>query len=243
MSRRSDERAASGAPAPGAVYLAASSHEGTLRAMASRILASAERRPLHIAVTYAAAGGPMVARMNEHLARLFGGAEIHRFTVAGELPGAGSMGPEEAAATIEAADLIFIGGGDPVLGARRLVDSGADVWLRGARARGTPCLGISAGAIMLASWWAEWPDHPAHGAPHDGGELVRCTGVAAALVVDCHAEDDDWSELRLVQGMLRGRLAGKPQPRFLGLLTGRGIIVEADGSTENVAGAPFELPP
>ena len=233
----------------GAVYLAASSHEGTLRAMASRILASADRRPLRIAVTYAAAGGAMVARMNQHIARLFGGAQIDRFTVAGESEGEGeraeSTSPEVATATIEAADLIFIAGGDPVQGARLLVRAGADVWLRAARARGTPCLGISAGAIMLATWWAAWPDHPDHGlgAPHDGGELVPCTGVVPALVVDCHAEDDDWSELRLVRGMLRDRPAGEPEPRFLGLLTGRGIIVGPDGSIENVGGSPFVLPP
>ena len=46
------------ASTPGSVYLAASSHEGTLREMASRILASKRHRPLHIAATYAAAGGP-----------------------------------------------------------------------------------------------------------------------------------------------------------------------------------------
>ena len=30
---------------------------------------------------------------------------------------------------------------------------------------------------MLCAWWAEWPDEPEHGAPHEGGALVRCSGV------------------------------------------------------------------
>ena len=228
-------------PPRGHVYLAASSHEGTLRTMASRILAANLRRPLKVVATYAAAGGPMVERMNHYAARLFGGAEVRRFTVAGETGGA--MTAPEARATLDDADLVFVGGGDPVAGARRLVGAGADVWLRDARERGIPCLGVSAGAIMLAAWWADWPDHPPLGAPHDGGALVRCTGVVPDLVVDCHAEEDDWSELRLVRGLLRDQPASAPQPRFVGIPTGQGLIVAPDGSTEDVGGPPFRLAP
>jgi hypothetical protein len=61
------------------------------------------------------------------------------------------------------------------------------------------------------------------------------------LVIDCHAEDDDWAELRLVRNMLGERAGTAPQPRFLGIPTGQGIIVHADGSTESVAGEPFVL--
>jgi cyanophycinase-like exopeptidase len=226
----------------GSVYLAASSHERTLREMASRILASCPRRPLRVAATYAAAGGAN-GRMHDHVARLFDGAEVERFTVDGETDNRSGMGmpAREAISILERADVVFVGGGDPILGARRLVDAGADGWLRDARARGTACMGVSAGAMMLAAWWAEWPDHPPPGAPHDGGTLVRCTSVVPELVVDCHAEDDDWGELRLVRSLLRDRPAGAPQPRLLGLPTGQGIIVGPDGSTEDVGGAPFEL--
>jgi cyanophycinase-like exopeptidase len=225
---------------PGSVYLAASSHEGTLREMASRILASKSHRPrpLRVAATYAAAGGPLVERMSHSIAHLFEGAAIERFTVAGEKD---PMPPAHAASIVANADVVFVGGGDPVEGARRLVSARADAWLRDARARGTPCLGISAGAIMLSAFWAEWPDHPPHGAPHDGGALVECTRVVPDLVVDCHAEDDDWSELRLVAAMARERRGTAPQPRFLGLPTGRGIVIDPEGTIATVGGAPFQL--
>jgi cyanophycinase-like exopeptidase len=223
--------------APGAVYLAASSHEATLRELASRARATLARTPIHIAASYAAAGGPMADRMNHFLARLFPGAQVERFMVAGERD---AMPAAKAQALVEGADLVFIGGGDPVQGARLLVAAGADAWLRDARARGAACMGISAGSIMLGAWWADWPDPEAVGdAPHDGGELVRCTQVVSDLVVDCHAEEDDFAELRLVRGMLADRPA--PLPRFLGLPTGTGIVVGPDGSVTNVGGAPVPV--
>ncbi|MGO9000104.1 MAG: Type 1 glutamine amidotransferase-like domain-containing protein [Polyangiaceae bacterium] len=219
----------------GSVYLAASSHEATLREMASRVAVSVARRPIHIAASYAAAGGPMVSRMDHFLARLFVGAKVTRFTVDGERD---PMPPREARAVVESADLLFLGGGDPVHGARLLVAAGADAWLRDARARGAHCLGISAGAIMLAAWWADWPDHPPPGAPYDGGELVRCTGVVTDLVVDCHAEEDHWSELHLVRGLLGDRGAAL---RFLGLPTGTGIVVAPDGAIASIGGEPVPI--
>jgi len=235
----------------GAVYLAASSQEKTLRAMAARILASIDGRPLRIAATYAAGGGPMVDRVSHSIGRLFDGAEVTRFTVAGENPKGGppAMSADEAIAILQNADLVFVGGGDPIQGARRLADAGADAWLRDARARGTICFGISAGAMMLSAWWAEWPDDPSPGAPHDGGELVRCAGVVPDLVVDCHAEDDDWNELYLVRAMLRDQpardgdsgAAGAPLPRFVGLPTGTGIVIDACGSVVEIGGSSVSL--
>jgi cyanophycinase-like exopeptidase len=220
--------------APGAVYLAASSHEATLRELASRARATIARSPLRVAATYAAAGGPMADRMNHFLARLFPGATIERFTVAGERD---AMPAAKARALVENADVIFVGGGDPVQGARLLVAAGADAWLRDARARGVACMGISAGSIMLGAWWAEWPDPEEVGdAPHDGGELVRCAQVVPDLVVDCHAEEDDFAELRLVREMLADRPA--PLPRFLGLPTGTAIVVGPDGSVTSIGGPP-----
>jgi peptidase E len=222
---------------PGAVYLAASSHEATLREMASRARARIARIPMRVAATYAAAGGPMVERMNHFLARLFPGAKVERFTVRGE----GDAMPADAArGIVEEADLVFVGGGDPVQGARLLVAAGADGWLREARARGAACMGISAGSILLGAWWADWPDPEAAGdAPHDGGELVRCTQVVPDLVVDCHAEEDNFAELHLVREMLRER--NTPLPRFLGLPTGTGVVVEADGTVTDVGGPPFPV--
>src|SRR5579862_9668752 len=87
--------------------------------------------------------------------RAFRGAEVTRFTVEGE---ARAMPPDEARAIVAAADLVFVSGGDPVLGAELLARAGADAWIRDARARGASCMGGSAGAIVLGAYWARWPD-------------------------------------------------------------------------------------
>jgi len=224
---------------PGSVYLAASHHGDALHKMSARALAAVARKPARVAVTYAAAEGPLLARMLQFFERLFPGADVKRFSVAGEKH---PMSPAEARAVVADADILFLSGGDPVHGARVLVDAGADEWLREARARGAACVGVSAGAIMLGAAWAEWPDHPPHGAPHDGGELVTCTRVVSDLVLDCHAEDDDWNELRLVRDMLLARTGEEDSlPRLVGLPSGSGIVVGGDGAIEAVGRDPYRL--
>jgi cyanophycinase-like exopeptidase len=224
---------------PGAVYLVSSSQKATLDAMVERALAGIARKPARIAATFAASGGPHVAQMSAFLQKAFGGAEVTRFTVTGENP---EMPPWEARAIVDDADLIFVGGGDPVHGAMVLGGGGANEWIREANARGTPCMGLSAGAIMLCAWWGVWPDDAPADAPHDGGELVPCLGVVPDLVIDCHAEEDHWAELALVRGMLRDHVDELPNmPRFLGLPTGGGLIVAPDGRLETVGAAPFLL--
>jgi cyanophycinase-like exopeptidase len=223
----------------GDVYLAASAHERTLHAMVSQALASVAGRAPRIAVSYAATSPLFVGRMSHFLERAIDRAQVERFSVPGEHD---PMPPAEARAIVGRADLVFLGGGDPVLGARRLVSAGADEWLRAARDRGVPCMGMSAGAIMLAAWWADWPETPPPEAPFDGGQLVRCTAVVTDLVVDCHAEEDDWSELRLVRAMLEDRLGeGATLPRFLGLPAGAGIVVSAGGAYRSVGGEPISV--
>jgi cyanophycinase-like exopeptidase len=223
---------------PGLVYLAASHHAGTLKSFAASALAAAGSPRPKVAVTYAAAGGPIVARMLSFFDHLFPGADVRRFTVKGEH---GAQPAAEARAIVESADVVFFGGGDPVLGARLLVEAGADGWVRAARARGASCLGVSAGAMMLGAWWASWPDEAPSGAPHEGGELVSCTRVVGDLVVDCHAEADQWAELVAVRAMLAERLGDADLPRLVGLPTGAGLIVHAGGTLESVGGTPFHL--
>jgi cyanophycinase-like exopeptidase len=228
--------------APGSVYLAASSAHETLKSMCARALASVERRSApRVAVTFAAAGGPSAERMMTSLGAYFPGASMQRFVVEGERVNA-PVPPAQARAIVEEADIVFVSGGDPVHGARLLVDAGADGWLREARARGAACIGVSAGAMMLCAWWASWPDAPPHDAAHDGGELVSCTRVVPDLVVDCHAEEDEWSELHLVRAMLRDRIGfAHDLPRLLGLPTGAGLVVAPDGALESIGSAPFQL--
>ena len=192
-----------------------------------------------VAISYAAVADSLPGRafMKGYATKTFWGADVETFHVAGEKS---KMDAPKAKAIIDDADLIFLAGGDPVLGAKLLCDAGADAWLRDARARGASLLGISAGAMMLCAWWASWPDEPPEAAPWDGGSLVTCTGVVPDLVIDCHAEEDDWAELKAVSEMLDAR-AIRPLPRRLGLATGHGIIVGPDGTFESVGGEPFEL--
>jgi len=169
------------------------------------------------------------------VSKTFRGAEVTRFTVAGEK---GAQPADEARRIVEGADLVFVSGGDPIVGSMILVGSGADVWLRDAAGRGATLAGGSAGSILLGAFWAEWPDEP-DGKPFDGGELVRCIGAAGNLVVDTHDEEDGWGELKLVHGMLR---AAGHRHRVWGIPTGGGIVVHDDGRLESVGDAAFELP-
>lgn len=220
----------------GSVYLVGSGQGGTLSTMVKRALRKVEGRRPKVAASYAAMHGNAsgLAFMLSTAAKVFG-VEVQRFFVPGE-HGAGSDKPGRAA--IDAADVIFMAGGDPVAGAQLFAASGADAWLRDARARGTALLGISAGSMMLCEWWASWPDEPPKEAPFEGGTLVRCTGVAPDLVADCHAEEDDWAELRLVRGML---VADGLSPRLIGLPHGGGVIVDAEGKLEPIGKPPFTL--
>jgi len=222
-------------PAP--VYLAASSHPATLRTLGARAMAAMTRAPARIAVTYAAGGGPHTSRMTAFLVEFFQGATVTPFAVADER---GAMPAERAKAIVDEADLIFVGGGDPVEGARRLLAAGADAWIRDARQRGIPCMGLSAGSILLGAFWADWPEDPPAGAPHDGGELVPCMRVVPDLVVDCHAEEDRWAELHLIRAMLRERSTA-PMPRLVGLPTAGGAIVGPGGDLEAVGEELFVL--
>jgi cyanophycinase-like exopeptidase len=222
----------------GHAYLAASPQGETLPTMIKRALGGIRGRKARVAVSHAAVADSLPGRMymKAFARKAFWGAEVHVLRVAGEH---GATDPAAARRIVEEADLVFLSGGDPVLGARILVESGADAWIREARARGASCMGFSAGAMMLCEHWASWPDPPDAEAPFHGGALVRCTGVVEDLVVDCHAEDDGWAELALVSAMLEAR--GGPVPRRLGLASGAGIVVAPDGSIEPIGGAPFEL--
>jgi len=168
--------------------------------------------------------------------RGFRGAEVTRVALPGE-PGA--MSSDEAQATLRAANLIFLAGGDPVVGAEVLSSSGADTWLREARQSGVHLAGGSAGAILLGAWWARWPSELPSDAPFDGGELVACSGVVP-LVVDTHAEDDDWGELHLIDGMLTA--AGKRgEVSLWGIPTHGALLIDSDGKIEELGDASFRL--
>jgi peptidase E len=131
----------------------------------------------------------------------------------------------EAKRVLETADLIFVGGGDVEAGMRWLSRDGAASLIEARYRAGAPVVGVSAGAIMLASQWVRWRD------PDDDSsvELFDCLGLARVLC-DTHGEEDDWTELHALV-----RLKGEGAVG-LGIRTGAAIAVSPAGEVEVVMG-------
>ena len=134
-------------------------------------------------------------------------------------------GLAEARRVLEAADVVFVGGGDVEAGMRWLSREGAAALIEARYRAGAPFIGVSAGAIMLASQWVSWRD------PDDDStaEVFDCLGLAKVLC-DTHGEDDGWAELRALV-----RLKGKGAVG-LGIRTDGAIAVSPAGKVEVLLG-------
>jgi hypothetical protein len=210
----------------GIVYLVASGQDGLLPAIAKRAQAALGKATARIAVTYAPVAGDldMLRFMRDRMAGLFPGAILETI--------------ETDPSVVERADLVFVSGGDPSLGARVLNETGAAGWLRSAHARGTPMMGVSAGTIVLGEWWAAWPEDGEDDETLERTSLVFCTGVVRGHVFDTHNEEDDWDELRIVAKLAQRE---RKDVRFLGIPIGGALVFAADGKLEVVGEAPFRL--
>jgi peptidase E len=141
-----------------------------------------------------------------------------------------------ARALLDECDLVFVSGGDVDMGMQILGERDVIGDLQRLARAGKPFLAVSAGSIMLAKKWLRFIDDD-----DDKAEPFDCLGIAD-VIVDCHSEDDGWSELRVLmrllpegsvaygipsKGCLRldGELtsAGVPLPRFR---TRNGLAVE-----------------
>ncbi|MEW6517644.1 MAG: Type 1 glutamine amidotransferase-like domain-containing protein [candidate division FCPU426 bacterium] len=120
---------------------------------------------------------------------------------------------------LQAADAVFLSGGDVDEGMRWLKHHGIIPALRGLRRRGKLFFGLSAGSIMLGTRWVRWPDEN----NDDSAELFECLGLAPVLC-DTHAEEDDWEELKTAVRLLAGRGCG------YGIPTGGAIRVSPSGT-------------
>ncbi|MBI1853296.1 MAG: Type 1 glutamine amidotransferase-like domain-containing protein [Planctomycetes bacterium] len=107
----------------------------------------------------------------------------------------GRTSRDEARRLLSRANLVYLGGGDPLLCVRAVERAGVADLLRRRRRAGTVFFGISAGAIALGPCWPKWPDPPNSKLPEDGARLVPCLGIHRAGVFDMHSEDDGWPEL------------------------------------------------
>ncbi len=146
-----------------------------------------------------------------------------------------------AVSVLEAADLVFISGGDVDTGMAALQRQRVVPLLTDLYRRGKPFLGVSAGSIMLGRSWLRWRD------PDDDDtiETFPCLGLAP-LSCDTHAEEDDWMELKSL-------LASGVESEGYGIPGGAALRVDAGGSVSALGGAVerfrirsgrvFRLPP
>jgi hypothetical protein len=227
--------------ARGAVYLVGSGQDGLLAKVARRACDALGTKKPHVAITYSpVAGDPGGLKfMSGRMARLFPGATLERFSVTGEDH---PMTPGEARAVIDRSDLIFVSGGDPTLGAKVLEHAGASAWLRKAHARGVPLMGVSAGAIALGAFWADWPEEDETSRDPEAEfartKLQPCIGAVPSHVFDTHNEEDDWDELRVVAKLCARH---RKKARFVGIPTGGALIFHGDGTIETVGVRSFVL--
>jgi cyanophycinase-like exopeptidase len=141
-------------------------------------------------------------------------------------PLSGTRGnPEKAKAILEAADLVFLSGGDVEEGIRVLNEKGMIEPLRRLYRAGKPFFGASAGSIMLAQRWIRWMD------PDDdtSSELFDCLGFAPVLC-DTHGEAEGWEELQAMLTLSPTDSIGH------GIISGTAIVVEPDGTVSALGG-------
>ncbi len=132
---------------------------------------------------------------------------------------------DKARKILEAADIIFISGGDVEAGMDALKEKGFIDFLSGLYNKGVPFFGLSAGSIMLAAEWVRWPD------PNDeaSAELFPCLGFAP-VICDTHDEDSGWEELQAALAL------ESPGTHGYGIASGTGIKVFPDGMVEALGG-------
>ena len=136
--------------------------------------------------------------------------------------------PEDVA-WLGRADIVLLAGGDVPRGWDAFAEAGVRETVVRRRREGATLLGISAGAVQLGL--LGWPQ----GRPT--ADALFGTFGLVPFVVDAHAEDSDWEELRRIVGLRAGSLHGVGIPR------GGGIVVHPDGTIEAVRHPAYEIVP
>lgn len=159
--------------------------------------------------------------MLSKLMRASGAGRVDLVRLAGKKPDL-----DAARVLLEAADIVYITGGDVEHGMAVLGRTGMLPTLRARLDAGVPFFGLSAGSIMLASRWVRWTD------PEDDAtaSLFDCMGFAP-VVCDTHSEGDDWVELMAALRLLPVETVG------YGIVTDTGLRVSPDGGVSAVGGA------
>ena len=127
--------------------------------------------------------------------------------------------PPKAKTVLEAADLVFVSGGDVEAGMEVLRDQDMRGYLYELFQSGKPFFGVSAGSIMLARQWVTWTDPKDDSTAH----TFDCLGCAPVLC-DTHGEGDGWEELQALLTISPVGTTG------YGIVSGTALVMEADGS-------------
>jgi cyanophycinase-like exopeptidase len=131
----------------------------------------------------------------------------------------------EELAFVESADVILLAGGDVLRGWEAFQASGVRERVERRYHEGAVLIGVSAGAVQLGT--AGWPE----GEP----DAAFGTWGLVPLVVDAHAEEDEWAALSAV---VRARGEGA---RGIGIPMGAGLVYHPDGSVEAIRHTLAEL--
>lgn len=110
---------------------------------------------------------------------------------------------ETARKIIEAADCVFLSGGEVEDGIRLLHAAGLDDFLREQYQSGKLFFGVSAGCIMMGQYWVHWDVED----DDSTASLFDCLNFVP-LTFDTHCEDEDWKELRCALRLLGPGAAG-----------------------------------
>ena len=131
---------------------------------------------------------------------------------------------EKAQSIIQSADCIFVSGGDVSEGMRVLNEKSVVSLIKKRYNEGALIIGVSAGSIMLAKQWINWPDEN----DEASAELFPCMNIAPVLC-DTHGEEDKWDELHSLL-----RLTADDQIGY-GIPSGGAMRISSDGTVEAIS--------
>lgn len=130
---------------------------------------------------------------------------------------------DSAKKALEETDVIFISGGEVEDGMRWLKRHALIDFIKELREQGKVFAGVSAGSIMMGSWWVHWDDEK----DDSTASLFECLGFANTTF-DTHAEDEGWREL-ILSLKLQGNGA-----RGFGIPIGGVITVDSQGEIAEI---------
>jgi len=130
---------------------------------------------------------------------------------------------ETAQSILQSSDCIFVSGGDVSEGMRVLTERSVIPLIRKRYNEGALIIGVSAGSIMLAKQWINWPDEN----DEASAELFPCMNIAPVLC-DTHGEEDKWNELHSLL-----RLTADDQIGY-GIPGGGALRISMDGAVEAI---------